>query len=1126
MLNIYQSNQMERLVDALSDILGTPLSSPKMPEWVGVQTQGLGTWLGMEMSRRLGIWSNVYKPYPRALIEKLFHIVLGEDCPDTTRFEPALLSWSIMSLLPGLLSLPEFGGLSGYLADDPDGVKRFQLSRRIAETFDRYAVYRPEMVLRWESGAGGETILPENRWQPILWRAVVEVLGSTHVAGVAAAFLKTLREDISGFPDLPRRISMFGISSLPPLYLHILAGLPESVAVHLFLLNPSREYWAFIRSRKELIRTLHNQGMESDIADAALYFEEGHPLLASLGRIGREFQFVLEDACDYNEPGPGHYFDPQNDGPHSLLHHLQSDILNLRLRRPGFLPTLPIDPDDESIRIHNCHSPTREVQVLLDRLTDLFQTEPGIAPHDVIVMVPDISVYAPLIEAVFGVGETKIPYTVSDRGMSGESPVIKAFLGVLRLADSRFPVEEVLDFLALEPVADRFSLPREAVFLARKWLPDAGIRWGISGEHRAGFGQPALHGNTWAFGLERLLLGIAMPEKTQGLVYGSLPYGGIEGKETEALGRIIYFCETLFKVADRLVQNRTLSDWRIVLHEVLISLVAENADNGWQHRVVREALSSLGRCEAALGERATVSLKIIRQWLGDWFEQQPSARGFLSGGVTFCNLLPMRSIPFKVVCLMGMGDCEYPRNRTLPGFDLTGIKPRPGDRSVRNDDRYLFLEALLSARRRFMVFYGGQAIRDNSLIPPSVVVGELLDVIDEGFHLVSEDTAGEQKSLRSHIVIRHPLQPFNPAYFIPKSDRLFGYSSEFLAGAKALTGSRQDRGPFLTGPLPGPEIETVYMADLIRFFSMPVDYLLRQRLGIVLMEQWEAIESREPIALTGLDRFHAGESLLSETLRGRSPTEMLPLMHASGRFPPGSIGELSAENLLKKAVPVSEAVNKAVSGDLPLIPLQVQLDIDGVFIMGEIADLWPSGRLVHSFGELNERRKLSLWIQHLVLNAVNADGYPLRSLLIGRGKDGADRYGLEPIVASAKEILGDLLSLYRLGLTLPLPFFPMASYAYAARMKSGEKTDPGSAMMAALRKWHGGFQGPPGEGQHLAVQRVFGEMNPLITASFGPDLKFTALALRVFGPMIDAETGSDSACAACLTGLRIEGKGA
>lgn len=1125
---------MEHLVAALGEALQIPLPSPQMPEWIGVQTQGLGIWLGMELSRKLGIWANVYQPFPRALIERIFQTVMGAQCPDTTRFEPAVLTWSVMSLLPELLAQPEFSNLAVYMADDPTGLKRFQLARCIADVYDRYAVYRPEMVLRWEASVDNP-IEPEHRWQPILWRALVGQLGPVHVAAAAAGFFDTLRSDATATAGLPPRITLFGISTLPPLYLNVLSALPADISVNLFILNPSREYWAYIRSRREIIREVARSGAGQDALEEALYFEEGHRLLASLGRLGKEFQCLLEESADYAEPAGDLYSDPAPDpvsgpsmgladdpsvtpsmnpepGTAALLHQLQSDILNLRLRGPGGDPALSVETADPSVSIHACHSPMREVQVLHDRLLDVFQQDPSIAPHDVVVMVPDISEYAPVIEAVFspvGAGESTIAYTISDQGMAGGSPVIQAFLNILRLARSRLPVQDVLDLLAMDPVREQFGLSSADMETARHWILDAGIRWGMSAEDRAAHGQPARDRNTWRFGLDRLLLGLAMPDETMALYQDSLPYAGIEGKESEILGRLVDFSETLFECLSRLRKTHTPAAWQGVCLSTLGQLVAANSDNAYQHQAVRDTLNTLVQNTAAAGLSETVGLEVVQAWLTAGFKQRPSIRGFLSGGVTFCNLLPMRSIPFKVVCLMGMNDGDYPRSKPDAGFDLMVAAPRIGDRSVRNDDRYLFLEALLSARERMMVFYVGQAIRDNTVIPPSVVVGELMDVMEEGYGVK-----------RSDLLTVHPLHPFSPAYFQTDAVNQFSYSKEYLAGARALSGSRREKTPFLTAPLEEDTTDeaatdAVQLDTLIRFFNMPVDFFLRSRLGIVLQDRPDEIDSREPLTVSDLDRYQLGETLLENSLAGHDMNALLPLIRARGILPLGTPGECAIDDLVDRVAPIHQAVADAVAED-ELPRLLVDLDVRGVRLTGELGDLRPTARVAYTAGGLTEKRKLALWIAHLVLNAMGdgaiRDKFPRRSVLIGRGKNGPEHYELAPIPERAGEMLADLVTVYCLGLSFPLPFFPATSHTFARVWKTSPDGDALHPALAAARQtWRGGYGRPWAESESLGVWRVFGDIDPLTAASElpggsqDPDFSFSALALRVFGPMIDAE---------------------
>lgn len=1097
-------------MDALAQVIGDSPPSPLMPEWVGVQTPGLGIWLGLEISRRTGIWANVNQPYPRVLIETIFHSVMGEACPDTSRFAPESLSWSVMALLPSLAGRPEFQTLSAYLSDDPNGLKLFQLAGRIADTFDRYVVYRPEMVLKWENGGGNGAEAAGNDWQPVLWRALVERHGPSHVAAAAYRLLDLLRHGIGRFQDLPRRISLFGISTLPPLYLSVLAALAKHVAIHLFLLNPSREYWAYIRSKREVIRALSRIEDGAVDMEAALYMEEGHPLLSSLGTLGRDFQCVLEDAVDYVEGDRDLYADPAQTGAGDLLHMVQSDILNLRLRGAGETPALPVRPKDESIRVHSCHGSMREVQVLYDQLLNMFQQDETLLPHEVIVMVPDITEYAPVIDAVFSVAASSgvsIPYTISDRGGAQESPVVQALFQLLKTARSRMQIQDVLDLLAIAPVRRRFGLSIAEMELATHWMVDVGIRWAISASHRALWGQPELHQNTWRFGLDRLLLGVAMPEAPPALFGGTFPYPGIEGKETETLGKVVDFCETLFPFVDRLRETGTPKDWRDLLLEVLSSMTADDNAEAFAHQMIRDTLTELALRASLAGFESPISPEVMHLWLVNAFKQRPSVRGFLSGGVTFCNLLPMRSIPFKVVCLMGINDSVFPRSKPPAGFDLAAIAPKKGDRSVRNDDRYLFLEALLSARNRFLLFYVGQAVRDNTPIPPSVVVSELLDCLEEGFYLKTDTVNQSGASLREHLVVRHPLQPFDAAYFRSGDAGLLSYSEAYLAGAVALAGARVEVSPFFSAPLPQaqPSAETIHLADLERFFRMPVAFLLAHRLGVVFPEQPGELEKREPLSLSGLIRHQAGELLLAGQVYGRSFDEMTAIIRGQGMLPPGTSGECETEEIRNEILPVYEAVlSEDRKGVFP--PLAVSVDIDGVRVIGEITDLFPSGRISFTFGAVTARRKLSLWLSHLLLNCSDRSDFAKTSVLIGRKQAGAQRYELGPVREKAISLMRDLIALYRLGNTQVLPFFPVASYSYASAFLKADPADAASVALAAARKrWRGGEHAPGAEGDHPAVRRVYGDMDPLREGDAQPELSFQALALRVCAPLIAAE---------------------
>jgi exodeoxyribonuclease V gamma subunit len=1106
---VHRSNRAEALVDVLAEIVTPPLPDPTAAECIVVQGRGMERWLSMELARRLGVWANPDFPFPRHLILRTLADLLGLDVAAPSPFEPEILRWSVADLLGRFLTRPEFVEIRTYLAGDDRGIRRVQLAHRIADTFDQYVVYRPEMVLEWERG--GDT-----HWQALLWRALVERHGATHMAARARAFLDAMRRSAPPLRTTPARICVFGVSTLAPLYLQMLAALAQHRDVHLLLLSPSAEYWADIRSRRETLRAPARQPAGADDVDQALHLAEGNPLLASLGRIGRDFQLVLEANVDYHEGERNLYTDP---GTRTMLSALQSDILALRHRRPGNADALPLalDPGDDSIAMHVCHAPMREVEVLHDQLLALFDRDASLEPRDVVVMSPRIDAYAPFIDAVFGGAaehQPRIPYRIADRAVRATDDAVAAFLAVLATLRGRMTASAVLDLLGMDPVRERFGFVSGDLEVVRRWIQESGIRWGIDAVHREQAEQPPLLQNTWRFGLDRLLLGYAMPGAGRHVYGGVLPYDDVEGSVAEVLGRFVEFCEALFSFQRSLQAARAVDAWRADLGRLLRAMIGSTNQTAHQHRQIHAALEELAAQARAGGFHDPVDLDTMQLQLAGALERAAPGRGFLTGGVTFCALVPMRSIPFRVVCLLGMNDADFPRVRRPPGFDLVAQRPRPGDRSSRDDDRYLFLEALLSSRERLIITFVGQSVRDNGEIPPSVVVSELLDVIEDSFVLPA---AGAQPpaapTVRAHLVTRHPLQPFSPRYFGADPDpRLFSYARSHCEGARALRGHRSTVPPFVSVPLPldPATAREVSIDALARFFENPARGFLHQRLSLYLGSDMESVDDREPLELDNLERWKVGTSLLERQLDGEGSAEALPSLRASGVLPPGALGTCVVDGV-EPEVRAIALVTQRLHGGTELEPLVVDERLDGTRVTGVLRDLWPAGQVRYQFSKLGGRHEIGLWIRHLVLNWLRAGAYPRVSYLAGRPavKDGPTAVRFRP-VDDAGAILRELLGLYWLGQTMPLLLFERASRVYTAQLRERPR-----AAVAALKKAQAAFDGgfrSIGDRDNEYVRQVFGTANPLdpgftfdggAAGATAGGSGFARLAVAVFGPLLD-----------------------
>ncbi|MBI5603213.1 MAG: exodeoxyribonuclease V subunit gamma [Deltaproteobacteria bacterium] len=1069
-LNLYTSNRLEILSEKLAEVLQLPLADPLQSEIIVVQSKGMERWVSMELARHLGICANIRFPFPNKFVFDVFRQIIPE-VQEESLFEPRIMTWRLMHLLPACLGEKGFESLRGYLDGKDSDLKRFQLCLRIAHLFDQYLLFRPDLILAWDQGA-------DDHWQANLWRRLVKGNEYNHRAALQRAFLEKIQHSPQTLKNLPDRISVFGISALPPFHLQVLAALSRLIEVNLFLMNPCREYWGDIFSDREMKRVTKRQKGGNAFPEE-LHLEKGNSLLASMGMLGRDFfDLITGLGCRENE----FFADPAGEG---LLAGIQSDILNLLDRGGEVGQKKAIRDDDISIQVCSCHSPMREAEVLQDYLLALFESDPSLFPKDILVMAPEIETYAPYIQAVFSLPANDprwIPFSIADRGVRNESRLIDSFLQLLGLQGSRLGASEILAVLESPAVQRRLSLTEADLEPIQKWIRDTRIRWGIDENSRKELGLPPFSENTWWAGLKRMLLGYALPGQEEQMFMGILPYDRIEGEETAVLGNFLGFIEHLFEALKELGRERTLKEWEEFLSGLLLTFFLPNEETEREVQVIRRTLSDLAGKQDLSGFQEQIGLEVITTYLRTCLEQEGFGFGFLTGGLTFCAMLPMRSIPFKVICLMGMNDDTYPRQTRSLGFDLIAKNPRPGDRSRRKDDRYLFLEALLSARERFYISYDGQSVQDNSLRPPSVLVSELLDYIEQGY------TAADQRVL-DQIMTKHHLQAFSPEYF-KENEKLFSYSPENFEAAQWAVSQRQDPRPFILNGLPAPpeEWKTIDLDQFCGFFENPARFFLRRRLGIYLAEEAGIPDENEPFDLSGIDRYQLEQDLVKKVLRKQSLKESLLAIKASGQLPHGAPGEWlfdqTCQGLDSFARTVLSYTEKGAFN-----PLEVDLSLDGFRLMGRIDQRFPDGIIHYRYARMRPQERLRLWIHLQVLNLMKAQEGPCQGILICKDKS----CRVLPAEETAQS-LKTLIDLYWQGLTRPLHFFPLSSWAFAESME--KHGDPEKAKTAARKTWEDEYG--PVEKKNPYFQMCFGHGDPL-------DEEFECLAREIFGPLVRGE---------------------
>jgi len=1024
MFILHSSNKTENLVFHLTAVIeNAPLASPFAKEVFLIQSQGMERWLSQQLASQFKVWGNYEFLFPGKFFSSLAQSI--DSRLSDAAFERNLMLWRIEALLRRLDG-EAFLPLTQYLSGENIALKRYQLAQQLAQIFDQYQMMRPDMLAAWQKGQLLYQTATE-RWQQALWLQITEQTGNKHRGSLWLEVIAKLNgaEEGAFSAQLPERISVFGLNTMPPLFLSYLQGLSKHCQLHLFLLNPAQDFWADLAGKRQRA------------SDETL---SGHPLLSSLGQQGREFQEMLLEQAQFDlEPESFELSEARTN-----LQRLQNGILNNRLDEQ------PLQADN-SISIHACHSRMREVEVLKNQLLQALENDPALELRDIVVMAPDIQVYEPFISAVFD----DIQHAIADRSLRLSNNALDAFIRFLDLSQSRFGWQTVLDLLEQPVVYPGFGLSEVDLELIKHWVRDTHVRWGKSAQHKQELGLPELSENTWQAALDRLLMGYAVGSD-QDFVSGVLPYKDIEGSSAQALGGLCDFMQLLFKAGKELKQGKPLKNWSTQLYYYADQLLP--AAEPVERQQLNELLAELS-AELAAVHNDDVELQVIISWLEGMVAERKSANGFLRGQLTFCSMLPMRSIPFQVIALLGMNDGEFPKIDRNPTFDLLAHNFRKGDRSRRSDDRYQFLEILLSARQQLIMTYIGQSISHNDAIPPSVVISELLEILQcQGDRPVAPT------------ITRHPLQPFSRRYFDGTSD-LFSFSETDCETAKALSG-RGDRPVaqvdlWWHGALPSDTEDTdiIELSELFSFFRHPQRYFMQRQMDLRFTGMAADAEEREPFSVAKLESYAIYHEWIDEALNGK-PLSVKKLQ-AQGRWLAGVPGELEFERQQPVINDFVELI-KAKNLGAPLDDLPIDISVGGYRLVGKLGNLYERGSLFYRYADLKGKDFVCALLHHLIINQVQ----PQPSFLLSTDED----LCLLPEHCRPEQ-LSAWIEIYRLGRQQPEAFFVEAALAYvkqAHKLKTGSRASK-SALDAAIEQLSRAVEQP----YEPELRRLYGNVEDL-----------------------------------------------
>lgn len=475
----------------------------------------------------------------------------------------------------------------------------------------------------------------------------------------------------------------------------------------------------------------------------------GNSLLLSLGKQGSDNLFILLNDLEKEPNFIDAFVDIcEDDKPKNLLQFIKKQMLTLENESNE---KYQIKDDDNSVVIHSCHTKKREVEVLRDAILQKFKEaklqNKKLLPRDIIVMVPTINEYAPYISAVFGSisrdDETYIPYAITDKTIVSTNVVAEAIITLLSIAELKVTNNLIIDLLSIPSISKHFNMEASDIDVISKWLKDCNIHWGIDSfdcknellfDEDESFKESKADSAydlpfTFKNGIERMLLGYMLGNNNF-----TNSYNEIDGNDSKILGNFCDFMDKLAVVRRVFTPHLKIdvNEWNERLEEIIIRPFFDDDEEARNARIlVSDVIDDL-RCQS-LEQKITpnITLLLFKTTLAHSLSSQRDHREFLHDNVNFCSLVPMRAVPFEHIFILGLNDSAFPRKDTSPAFNLMSDPAlyQRGDRSDLNDDKYLFLEAILSAKESINFSYIGESPIDKNEQNPSLVLTELINYI-------------------------------------------------------------------------------------------------------------------------------------------------------------------------------------------------------------------------------------------------------------------------------------------------------------------------------------------------------------------------------------------------------------
>ncbi len=1002
----YRANTLTALLELfLENHSASDLENPFEKDWIVVQNREMQQWLSLNQAEKKGISANNEFIFPSELMWKVYRLI-KPGIPKQLPSDRIAMQLSLFDLFEE--------GKSGTIPFELDSQKtRFEFAGQIADVFDLYQVYRPEMLNGW-----AEENLRTNdyseRWQAKVWRQLNSFWAKHYpeIPNRAEAFeelISKLAKEDTQIKDLPDSIAVFGLSHYSAPFIQLISSLAGVIDIHFY--------------------------------DLTFTEKNGNPTLIEKRwyKSKKEVQVLLLQTLDKEKKG------------------YKASELFMDLDRAI---------DKQEVKIHSCHSVKREVEALKDEILTALDKDASLKLHDILILVPEMESYGPLIKTTFGIheGEVKVPVTIPH---TFEDSLKACLLELIQLLETNeIKASSFLDFLQLQAVRNVYNFTEEDIYAIKNWFIENNIHWGLGTEEGRYTIEKAIL---------NLFSGFMMEDEAFRTVKDTIPFKKISTSEqVELVAKLSEVLDKLRFIQKEIHEPKTVSGWLLSCK----SWIAQVVGNSTELSSVYSSLDKLIESAQYAKTRATISFSQFSLWLNEQMMGSEAASAGLGRGIVLSTYIPYRSIPFKFVAILGLNEGVFPRNPARPKFDLIHTFPEPGDRVVKDDDAMLFLELLNSAQDFLHLSYIGQDQQNEAEKLPSVFIQQLFE------QFLYLKNSGEH-------FINHKLHGFDPYYF----RKLCSYSVKRRDVSKRVHSLNVRKDVFLPDNLSmgdSKDDAIITVQDIIRFFSYPCKYFLSNVLKVHDTYHENELEDREVFKLTGLEKYKLDQLLLDGNLKDVPLGRLQDYAESAGLLPLGIAGkkELSQEweliSELKKAS--SGFINSEVDMQ------EISLNIGESRIAGLIGNIYGKNRVIWRVGRARAVDLIDLWMNHLLLSA--CDTGVERSILISKEGSGKIQVSSLETVQEPCSILQALFNWYNVAgkKKASLNFFPESSKVFS--IASNKNKSELESLEQALKKWVGSDY-VAGEGAKYYNELVWRGEEPLMTGDFSKN------ALLFWGPLLE-----------------------